>query len=387
MLTQAHAIQDQLIAWRREFHMHPELGFQETRTAARVAQELESLGYRVRRGVGRTGVVAEFGEGAPVVAIRADMDALPIQEVNPVPYASQSPGLMHACGHDAHTAIALGVASLLARQAFPGTVRFLFQPSEEVADEEGQSGAPRMIADGAMQGVELVLALHVDSTTPLGDIRVGAGPSSGGVDTFYATIFGKGGHGARPHETVDPIFLAGHVILALNAITSRRLDPFHPAVVSLGCLSGGQAANVIPEQVEMSGTIRYMLPEVQKQIHAEIERVFAITRNLGGDYRLRFEIGDPPMINAPLAVELIQSVAGGLIGAQHVLPPKQGLGAEDFGSFSALAPGAMFNLGCQIAGDHRYHHHPRFDIDERCLPIGAAILAEAAVRFLQRMPR
>lgn len=367
--------------------MHPELGFQETRTAARVAQELESLGYRVRRGVGRTGVVAEFGEGAPVVAIRADMDALPIQEVNPVPYASQSPGLMHACGHDAHTAIALGVASLLARQAFPGTVRFLFQPSEEVADEEGQSGAPRMIADGAMQGVELVLALHVDSTTPLGDIRVGAGPSSGGVDTFYATIFGKGGHGARPHETVDPIFLAGHVILALNAITSRRLDPFHPAVVSLGCLSGGQAANVIPEQVEMSGTIRYMLPEVQKQIHAEIERVFAITRNLGGDYRLRFEIGDPPMINAPLAVELIQSVAGGLIGAQHVLPPKQGLGAEDFGSFSALAPGAMFNLGCQIAGDHRYHHHPRFDIDERCLPIGAAILAEAAVRFLQRMPR
>ena len=169
----------------------------------------------------------------------------------------------------------------------------------------------------------------------------------------------------------------------MNGIISRRLDPFHPAVVSLGSLCGGQAANVIPEQVDMSGTIRYMLPEVQKQIHAEIEKVFEITRNLGGDYRLRFEIGDPPMINAPAAVELIQSVASGLIGAEHVLPPNKGLGAEDFGAFSALAPGAMFNLGCQLDGDHRFHHHPRFDIDERCLPIGAAILAEAVLCFFQ----
>ena len=204
MLTNTKALQDQLIAWRRNFHMHPELGFQETRTAARVAQELENLGYRVRRGVGRTGVVAELGAGAPMLAIRADMDALPIQEMNAAAYASQTPGVMHACGHDAHTAIALGVAALLARQPLSGTLRFLFQPAEEVADEEGVSGAPRMIADGAMQGVDMVLALHVDATTPLGDIRVGSGPSSGGVDTFFATIFGKGGHGARPHRRLTP---------------------------------------------------------------------------------------------------------------------------------------------------------------------------------------
>jgi len=187
MLTKAHEIQDQLTAWRRDFHMHPELGFQETRTAARVAQELEGLGWRVRCGVGRTGVVAELGDGSPILAIRADMDALPIQEMNTVPYASQSPGLMHACGHDAHTAIALGVATMLVGRQFPGTVRLLFQPSEEVADEEGISGAPRMIEDGAMQGVEMVLALHVDATSPVGVIRVGAGPSSGGVAACFAT--------------------------------------------------------------------------------------------------------------------------------------------------------------------------------------------------------
>ena len=204
MLDKAHSIEDILISWRRDFHMHPELGFQEIRTSARVAEIAGSLGCRVRRGVGRTGLVAEIGEGNPIIALRADMDALPLQETNQNDYISQNPGVMHACGHDSHTAMLLGTAALLVKEKFTGTVRFLFQPSEEVGDRDGISGAPRMIADGAMRGVDMVIALHVDSSTPVGDIRVESGPASGGVDSWFGSIIGKGGHAAKPHETVDP---------------------------------------------------------------------------------------------------------------------------------------------------------------------------------------
>jgi amidohydrolase len=379
----AHEIRDQLVAWRREFHTRPELGFQETRTAARVAKVVDSLGYRVRTGVGRTGVVAELGQGHPVVAIRADMDALPINEANDVPYASQVPGVMHACGHDAHTAIALGLATLLAQETFEGTVRFLFQPAEEVGDEEGISGAPRMVEDGAMDGVDTVLALHVDGSVPVGDITVDAGPASAGVDTFYATIVGRGGHGAMPHKVVDPIYIAAQVILALHGIVSRRLHPADPAVVSIGAIHAGEAANVIPEKVEMSGTIRFMEMEVREQIHAEIERALEVARVMGGDYALQFEPGGLPMINDSGVVELIREVGTDLLGAEHVQTPKVEMGAEDFGAFSELAPGAMFMLGCRIEGDEREAHNPRFDIDERCLPLGVAILAEATLRRLR----
>jgi amidohydrolase len=384
MLQRARSIESQLVNWRRDFHMHPELGFQEERTAGRVAEILKNLGYCVRAHIGRTGVVGETGEGSPMVAVRADMDALPIQEMNKATYASQVPGVMHACGHDAHTAMVLGAASLLAKEEFPGTVRFLFQPAEEVADEEGLSGAPRMVQDGAMEGVDMVLALHVDASTPVGTIGIETGPASGGVDSFFATITGRGGHGARPNEVVDPIYITGYVILALNGIVSRRLHPFDPAVVSIGAIHGGQAENVIPDRVDMSGTIRFMDPGVQEEIHAEIERAFEIARTLGGDYELKFEIGDPPMINDAEVVSLIRKVGTDLLGEKQVLPPEKGLGAEDFGCLSEIAPGAMFRLGCLIEGDERQHHNPRFDINENCLPIGAAILAETALRFLRQ---
>ncbi len=383
MLERARQINNQLIAWRREFHMHPELGFQETRTAARVAEILQSLGYRVRTGVGGTGVVAERGEGEPTIAIRADMDALPIQEANDVPYASRVPGVMHACGHDAHTAIALGVAKLLAPETFPGTLRLIFQPAEEVSDDEGFSGAPRMIQDGATEGVNAILALHVAAPHPTGSIFLDAGPASAGVDTFYATVSGQGGHGAYPHTVIDPIHIAGHVILALHGIVSRRLNPIDPAVVSLGSIHAGQAPNVIPEQVTLSGTIRYMAPEVQAQINAEIERALAVSRSLGGDYELEIEVGYPPMYNETQTVALLRQVAADLLGAEQVHSRKPEMGAEDFGFFCKQAPGAMFGLGCRIEGDERKHHNPRFDVDERCLPVGAAILAEAALRFLK----
>lgn len=387
MLTEAYHLQEDIIEWRRDLHMHPELGFREFRTSDRVAAELSRLGYRVRRNVGRTGVIGELGgaEG-PCIAIRADMDALPITESNDVPYKSQIPGTMHACGHDSHTAMALGAATLLATRKFPGRVRFLFQPSEETADEQGISGAPRMIEDGAMQGVDMIIALHVDPSAPVGDIHLSAGPSSGGVDSWYARIIGKGGHGAKPNETIDPFFLAAHVVFALNGIVARRLHPFDPAVVSIGTLRGGSTENVIPSDVDLSGTLRYTEARVQEQIHAEIRRSFEVCRTLGGEYELRFEIGAPPMNNHPEAVQLIRTAAAALLGEEHISPIPKELGAEDFGSFTQLAPGAMFTLGTRIEGDRRYLHHPLLDLDERALAIGTAILAESAIRFLSDTP-
>ncbi len=365
--------------------MHPELGFQETRTASRVAAVLESLNYRVRTGVGRTGVVAERGSGAPVVAIRADMDALPIQEANDAPYASQVSGVMHACGHDAHTAIALGVATLLAQEtSLPGTVRFLFQPAEEVGDDEGISGAPRMVEDGAMEGVDVVLALHVHPKTPVGNISVRSGPISAGVDSFSAVITGRGGHGAYPHDVVDPIYIAGHVILALHGIISRRLHPVDPAVISIGSIHGGQAENVIPERVEMTGTIRFMTSEVRGQIHKEVVRALKVARTLGGDFTVQFEHGGLPVINDEEVVQQIREVATNLLGAEGVQTHRQEMGAEDLGALLAHAPGAMFSLGSCVEGDERQAHHPRFDIDEGCLPVGVAILTETALRLLRR---
>jgi amidohydrolase len=383
LLDDARGIQDSLVTWRREFHMHPEVGFDLPRTAGRVAEICEGLGCRVRTGVGKSGVLAELGQGEPVLAIRADMDALPLDEANDVSYRSQNPGRMHACGHDAHTAMALGVAFLLARETFPGSLRLVFQPAEEVCDQEGLSGAQRMAQDGAMQGVAMVLAQHVDPATPVGSIRVESGPASGGVDSWFGRVIGKGAHGARPQAAIDPIYLAAHVILGLNAIVSRRLDPFDPAVVSIGSLHGGQAENVIPEVVELSGTLRYTERRVQERIHVEIRRAFELTRPLGGDYELRFELGLPPMINDPQAVALIGRAAGDLIGPGNVLPFEKDLGGEDFGAFLDLVPGAMFGLGTLVAGDERIGHSPRFDVDESALPIGTAILAESALRFLR----
>ncbi len=384
MLERAQQIQDNLSRWRREIHMHPEVGFRETRTAAFVASVLEPLGYRVRTGIGRTGVVGERGQGSPVVAIRADMDALPIQEANDVPYASQVPGVMHACGHDAHTAMALGVAKLLAGETFPGTVRLLFQPAEETEDAEGVSGAPRMIENGAMTGVDAILALHVNARAPVGDFRLEAGPNSAGADSFHATIAGQGVHAAYPHKGLDPIYLTAHAILAINGIVSRRLDPFDPAVISVGSIHAGQASNVIPEQVELSGTIRYEQPEVQALLHVELERALSVARTLGGDYKLDIEVGYPPMSNDAQIVKLLRGVVVDLLGGEHVKPRDKGMGAEDFGYFCALAPGAMFGLGCMIDGDERRGHSPYFDIDERCMPLGVAVLAEAALRFLRQ---
>ena len=381
MLSKAKAIQSDMVSWRRDFHMHPELGFGETRTAAKIAEIMTGFGYQVRTGVGKTGVVAELGEGRPIVAIRADMDALPIPDAKDTPYCSQNNGVMHACGHDAHIAIAMGAAKLLADEKLSGTVRFLFQPAEEIQDEEGLSGAPRMIEDGAMDEVDYILALHVDSAVPTGKIELAKGFAGAGVDSFFVKILRQGGHGATPQRVIDPIFISGHVIMAIYSIISRRLWPFDPAVISIGSIHGGIASNVIPDEVELTGTIRFLDKGVQTQIHEELARALEVTNSLGGDYELNIVKGYPPLENHPDIVSLLENVARDLVGPEALSEPDPEMGSEDFSYMLEKAPGAMFFLGCEIEGDRRRHHDPRFDVDEDCMPIGAAIFVEAVLRL------
>lgn len=390
MLDQAKALSQELSRLRRDLHRHPELSFQEFRTAKLVADTLHEIdGLSIRTGVGKTGVVADLGhDHGPTIAIRADMDALPITEANEVEYASVNPGIMHACGHDTHTAILLGVAHLLkdcfARDGLLGRVRFLFQPSEENTDDEGISGAPRMIDDGALDEVDAVIALHIDSTRPVGVTVTHSGWSSAAVDTFDAWLTASGGHGAYPHLGTDPLWLLGPVLMALHGVVARRVDPIHPAVLSLGQIHGGSASNVIPGEVHLQGTLRSFNDQVREQLLAEVERALSLVRPLGGDFRLKIERGYPAGWSDPTVAAWLNSVTADLLGPQGVVNEPPGMGAEDFAYMCQKAPGAMIMLGAALAdGPVRHHHTNIFDIDEAALPLGAAILAETARRFLR----
>jgi amidohydrolase len=384
LLDEARAIKEQLSQWRRTIHRQPELGFDVQRTAELVATVLAELGLDVRTGVGKTGVVGILGEASrPAIAIRADMDGLPIQEENAVEYASQTQGRMHACGHDGHTAMALGAAWLLSRRELPGQVRFVFQPAEETADAEGVSGAPRMIADGALDGVEAVIALHVDPAIEAGHICAGEGRVGAAVDTFRAHILGRGAHGAYPHQAIDPIWLAAHVLNALYAIPARRIAPLEPAVVSVGVIRGGSIDNVIPDTVYLEGTLRSFTDDVREQLIREVKNALAVTRALGGDYRLAIERGYPSTYNDPTVVGWLRRVGADLLGSDKVITTQKTMGAEDFSYMAQVAKGAMARLGVKPpGGEARRLHTSTFDLDEAALPIGAAILAETARRFV-----
>jgi amidohydrolase len=385
-LDKARAIEDQLVAWRREIHMYPELGFQENRTANFVAENLRGIGLEVQTGVGITGIVARIGDGnGRVVGIRADMDALPIQEANDVPYKSKTPGLMHACGHDAHTAILMGVARLLNETPDlpPGEIRLLFQPSEEMWDDEGKSGATRMIEDQALEGLDAVIALHVDSNAPAGRVEIGGGYIAAAVDDFRAVIKGEGCHGASPHKGIDPIYLQAQVVNAIQGIRSRRIDPMQQAVITIGAIHGGSATNVVPDEVSMIGTIRSFNEDVRRQLHEELEKAFSIVKALGGDYTLKITRGYPALHNNPEVANLIKQVSTEAIGEAQTVPAVPQMGAEDFSYMTQKAPGAMFMLGAKYDGVNRPHHSPIFDIDETCMPVGVAVLAETAVRLLR----
>lgn len=385
MLQSALELQDQIITWRRDFHKHPELSFQEYRTAQVVADVLREMGLRVETGVGKTGVVGYLGEGRPAVGIRADMDALPLQETNDVPYASQTPGVMHACGHDAHTAILLGVARMLsAMEDRPaGEVRFLFQPCEEDQDDDGKSGAMLMVEEGALANLDAVIALHVGSEIPAGKVQIDGGYSTAAVDEFEATITGKGCHGAYPHLGLDPIFILAQVINAVHGVRARRINPVRPAVISLGSVKGGSASNIIPNEVQLNGTIRSYDEETRQKLWEELEKALAVSRAHGGNYEFKILEGFPALYNDPEVAGLIRDVAEEMLGAEGLYPPEPGMGAEDFSYMAQEAPGAMFMLGAQIGEEERPHHSPIFDLDESAFHVGAAVLAETTVRLLK----
>jgi IAA-amino acid hydrolase len=386
MLDRARAIAEQIVGWRRHVHQHPELSFQEYETARFVAQTLSDMGIAIQTGVGKTGVVGHIGSGPPVFALRADMDALPVQEATGLPFASLNPGVMHACGHDAHVACLLGAAKLLAETPpEKGEVRLLFQPSEEHPDEEGQSGAMRMVREGAMDGVNALLGLHVWFDVPAGQVALSPGPQMASAGIFRARISGRGGHGALPQHTVDPIVLTAQAILALQTIVSRRLKPTDAGVVTVGTVHGGTQDNIIPEHVELTGTLRSLSNEVYGRIEGEIRRALGIVRALGGEYEVEFGHSFDVVDNDPELTAFVAGVAVDLLGAQAVLPAEPVMTGEDFSALAENTPGCYMRLGSRFPGEPpRNLHDPHFDIDERALPIGTAILAEAALRYLSR---
>jgi amidohydrolase len=379
---QADELAPRLVAWRRELHRHPELGFEVHRTAAFVENRLRELGLDVRTGVGRSGVVGILrGPAAgPAVLLRADMDALPIQEVGGREYGSAVPGRMHACGHDAHTAMLLGAATLLAsrRGELSGHVLLCFQPAEE-----GQGGGRAMIEDGVLDLAEVagVFALHVWSQFPAGTLHVRVGPMMAAQDEFAARLVGRGGHGALPHQAVDPVVAASQAIVALQSVVSRSIDPTESAVLTVGTLQAGHAPNVIPAEARMEGTLRSFDARVRETLRRRVHDVLEGTARASG-CGLEFELrpGYPPVVNDAAAVERVRAAAGRVFGEANVHEARPMAAAEDFAYFLERRPGAFVLLGAgnESRGITAPHHSPEFDIDESVLPRGAELLARLA---------
>jgi len=383
---------NQQIAWmrdiRRHLHRHPELAFAEFATARLIAEQLGELGIPCREQVGRTGIVASLGSketNAPCVALRADMDALPITEQTGLPFASENPGMMHACGHDGHVAMLLGAASLLkAKEAeLPGRVVLLFQPAEE-----GDGGAQGMIAEGALEGVDAIFAGHIDRNYGLSEIVVQPGLISAFTDEFSIEIRSPGGHAAKPHETADSILAAGQLITSIQGIVAREVHPCFPAVITVGSIHGGDAANVIAAQVILEGTIRTTSQETRAVCIASLQRM---TRAMEQLHRVETSFtmveGYPPVVNNPVAAHIATEVAAGIVGFEKVKgQPLPSLGGEDFSFFLQKIPGCLVRFGAKHTELHDAPaHSPRFDFDEQVLPTGALFLAQIAVSALERM--
>ena len=378
-----------VIADRRHLHQHPELAFEEHETAKFVAERLRQLGVEdIRTGVGGTGVTGLIhGRKGPgkVVLLRADMDALPIQEENEVDYASTVPGKMHACGHDAHTAMLLGTARVLMqrREEFAGTVKLLFQPAEEVPP----GGAIAMIRDGALEDphVDAVLGLHVAADMPAGQIGVREGPGSAGSDRFRVTIQGKGGHAARPQSAIDPVVIAAQIVLALQTLVSRETDPMQAAVVSTTAILAGEAFNVIPDTAELRGTVRTLSPEVRARMQERLPAlVEGVARAMGAEAQVEYILGYPGIVNDPAMVAIVRQAAIEVAGEENVVVNELGMGGEDFAYFSLERPGCFFRVGTrnEARGIVWGHHHPRFDVEEEGMVNGMATMAQAAIAYL-----
>jgi amidohydrolase len=384
MATAEHEL---LVHTRRDLHRHPELGFQEHRTAGIVAERLRAAGYEVRTGVAETGVVGTLRGGrgtGPTLLLRADMDALPIAEECTHDFVSTHAGVMHACGHDAHVAIGLAVAERLARSRgeWGGTVRYVFQPAEE-----GGGGARRMVEEGVLDGVDAALGLHVWLGLPSGVVGVVPGPFMASTGEFEITIRGRGGHGAMPHETVDSVLVGSHVVVALQSIVARNVSPLDAAVVSVGAFQAGHAHNVIADTARLVGTVRAFDVDACAELPRRIEKVVAgVCAALGAEYSFRFQQDTPPTINDPALAETVRAAAEEVVGAARVRtdPDVRTMAGEDFGEFLLRVPGCYFFVGArhEERGLLHPHHSPRFDLDEDALPVSVDVLERAARRVL-----
>ncbi len=374
-----------LVSIRRELHAHPEIGFTERWTSAFVRQRMEAAGLPVR-GMAGTGLLATL-QGAkpgPTVLMRAELDALPIQEASEVSYRSQTPGAMHACGHDAHMAIAITVAERLAeiRDDLRGTIKFAFQPAEEIA-----GGAKQMVEEGALENpqVDRSVALHVWQDIPAGKVGVASGPFWAAVDDLTFTVRGRSGHGAMPHQTVDAVVIAAQIVTALQTVVSRTRSPFAPAVLTIGSIHGGTAWNIIADRVEMRGTLRTFDPAVRERLLDRLTSIAqGIAASMEGSCDVEDRYGAPPVVNDPDLAVLTRDAVLPVVGEDNVIVSEPSAGGDDFAYFAQSNPGCLFVVGSSNPerGLDKGHHHPAFDIDEACLPIAAASLEAVLRRFM-----
>lgn len=381
----AEEIFDQVVEWRRDFHRHPELGFQEQRTADIIARELTRAGLEVQRGVGQTGVVGLLpgSKPGPTLLLRFDMDALPVSEENDVEYKSRREGLMHACGHDGHMAVGLGVAHLMTRyqEEMAGTLKFAFQPAEE-----GLGGALAMIADGVLENPrpDAALALHLWNHIPVGKVRVTAGPCMASSSVFTLAVSGKGGHGAAPHKAVDPVLAAAHIVAALQSIVSRNVDPLDSVVVTVGQFSAGSNFNVIPDRALLKGTVRSYDAETHRLIY---RRILEMAKNMATAFGCTASMETvaivPAVTNDAQVVAQVRAAAAEVVGEANVIGGRD-MASEDMGHILEEIPGCYFFVGSRNEEDglHFPHHHPRFNFDERALIDAVATMATAAARYV-----
>ena len=388
LMDGAQAIASEIVMDRRAIHQNPEMAYKESQTAAMVADRLRELGLKFETGVAQTGVVAllQGSREGKTVLLRADMDALPIEEASDLPFASANKGVMHACGHDGHTAMLLGAARLLAerRDSINGAVKFMFQPAEE-----GGAGALRMIEAGLLENphVDAAFALHVDALTYAGQVSVKSGATHASADTFQIRILGKGGHAARPSMTVDPIVIAAQVVSALQTLVSREVAPTEEAVVTIGSFQAGTTFNIIPDTAELRGTVRTYSGDVQAHLERRIAEISAgIARAMRGDAEVDYRRLYPPNLNHAEGAETVRVAARRLLPDGGLLEDVAAMGGEDFAFLMQRVPGAMFRLGVRRPGwdEPKFLHSASFELDEEALPVGSAVLAATALEYLNQ---